>query len=350
METEMDTRIRTRLGRRIVTTVMMFGVLAFGIFLVSRLQPRTTITTQNSPTVIIEPNQYLTTSPNAFDVYRANNADKAIVFLHGGGDTKERVAYNLGLKSTQSNSSYQVANEQLLLDNKVIAVFPQGQAIKLAPNARTWSNYVMTSGEDDMEFLRKLVSYIKTHYHVSHVFLAGHSNGGMMTSRIWCEEPELFDAYIALAGPPSEHFLNHTTPCTPDEIKPYLGIVGSQDNVLQDSNWAAQKWTIDPTLTTSRAFIDPVLIGAQYFLNLQTVSACSEVVDSKNTTTKGVITSWSYCDGMIKLERIESSDHYLQEMGTVSGLNMFQYALDFAAQFTPVHQDPGEVDPTPTQQ
>ena len=266
--------------------------------------------TTKPPNVIVESNQTLfTTTSRSFDIYRATNADKAIVFLHGGGGTKHNFAYELGINLSIDDSSYNVVNEQILFDNKAIAVFPQGETIAAAPAAYTWNNYVMDSGQDDIQFLRDLVSFIATQYHVSKFYIVGHSNGGMMANRIWCEAPDLFEAYIAISGPPSEHFLAPATLCSPTQVKPYLGIVGAQDNVLQDYDWEAQTWTINPSLTEGDpSFVDPILIGERYFLPTRVMQRCGGTVNAgdADAITDSAVAKWSFCNNSIKLMRVES--------------------------------------------
>ncbi len=281
--------------------------------------------------IIVEPNRTLSTAPHRFDIYRVKGADKAIVFLHGGGGSKEQMAYNMGIKSNAGDSNYEVANEQMLLDNNAMTVFPQGQALAAAPTVSTWSNYATVSGQDDVQFIRDLISYIKSQYGVSKTYIVGHSMGGVMVSRLWCEAPELFDAFISVAGPPSEHFLAGGTPCSPTAVKPFLSIIGSQDGVLQNLDWEAQTWTIDPLLTQNAAFVDPVLIGERYFLPTRVTLRCGGTVNAgdADAVKNGAVTTWSYCGTSIRLIRIEGAGHSMESMESVSGLSMMELFFDF---------------------
>ena len=284
------------------------------------------------PAVTVQANRTLGAWPHKFDVYSVEGATEALVFLHGGGGTKEYSAYQLGLKKTQDGANYAVADGQVLIDHKAIAVFPQGQTIDAAPNVPTWNNYAMDSGENDVQFLRELADHIKAQYKVSKVCIAGHSNGGMMVNRMWCEAPEVFDAYVAISGPPSEHFLS--TPCNPSEIKPLLSIVGSADAVLQNTDWEAQTWTIDPLLTLTPAFVDPVLIGDRYFLPSRVTESCAETVGAgdADATTVGNLTTWSFCGGTVQLIRIEGANHPVESLEARSGRSLLDLALDFCDQ------------------
>lgn len=285
------------------------------------------------PGVVVETNQKLSTAPHLFDVYRAANADRAVIFLHGATGTKHYMAYELGLISSYVEGDYTGVNERVILDIKAIAVFPQGQTIQEAPWTFTWSNYVMISGQDDVQFLRDLVSYISAQYGVSKFYIVGHSNGGMMANRLWCEAPDLFDAYIAVAGPPAPHFLSVS--CSPTEVKPYLGIIGSQDNVFQvPNNWEDQKWFINPILLGNlAAFVDPVpaVVGERYFLPERVALMCGGTVNQgdADAINEGSLTTWSYCSDSIKLARVEGAGHTITSLEDVSGQSLIDIVVDF---------------------
>ncbi len=284
------------------------------------------------PNVLVETNQKLSTAPHLFDVYRATNADKAIVFLHGATGTKHFFAYQLGLIPSSVEGDYIGVDEQTILGNKVLAVFPQGQAVLAAPLAFTWSNYVMTSGQDDVQFLRDLVAYLSAHYQITRFYIVGHSNGGMMANRIWCEQPDLFEGYVAIAGPPSERFLAPETACAPSVVKPYIGIVGSQDDMLQvTGNWEAATWSINPLFATGEQMLDPVIIGERYYLSDRVSRRCGESVmdGDADAVTDGNVTSWSFCGDSIKLLRIESGKHTLESLQSTSGKNLLDFVFDF---------------------
>jgi len=159
----------------------------------------------DTPSVSIRANQTLPGYPHAIDMYIPSNAQAAVIFLHGGGGKKEGFEADLGLKSDSGTTTYTLtsAGQDWLLNEKVMAVFPQGQTLS-GYNGWTWNNYVMVSGQNDVAFLQALVASLKADASlpaVSKFYLVGHSNGGMMANRMWCESPTTFDAYGALAGP-----------------------------------------------------------------------------------------------------------------------------------------------------
>jgi poly(3-hydroxybutyrate) depolymerase len=299
-----------------------------------------TLTTGDSeaPTVVVEPNQQLATAPHLFDVYRATNADKAVLFLHGFTGTKHNLAYELGINLNRG-LDYSGVNERTLLDQKVVAVFPQGMAqtedgIKWA--WFTWDNYSMISGQDDVKFISDLVGHVKAAYHVAKVYIAGYGDGGTMVNRIWCEKPELFDGYVAIAGPLSDQFITSGPSCSPAEVKPYLGIVGSQDEVLQVSagNWEAKTWSIAAdmyALVGDTYYRNPSLIGERYFLPERVMMRCGGTVGAgeSEAVTEGAVTTWSYCADSIRLLKVGAGGHELDSLEAAAGQNMINFVFDF---------------------
>lgn len=158
--------------------------------------------------------------------------------------------------------------------------------------------------------------------------------GGMMANRIWCEAPDLFEAYVAIAGPPSEHFLAAAASCPSGDAKPYLGIVGSDDEVLENGDWEAQTWTIDPRFASDPGFVNPVLIGERFFLSARVWQRCGETVGAgdADAITEGNITTWSFCGNSIALMRIKSGGHTVLSLEKNSGHTMLEFILAFINQ------------------
>lgn len=108
--------------------------------------------------VSVRVNQTIPNHSHTIDYYIPNNATVAVVFLHGGGGRKEGLEYSLGIKADSTTTNYDLSSsgQAGLINEQVMAVFPQGQAV--AGANWTWSNYVMDSGVDDVQFLQDLVS------------------------------------------------------------------------------------------------------------------------------------------------------------------------------------------------
>ncbi len=69
--------------------------------------------------------------PHQIDYYAPSNAQIAVIFLHGGGGHKEALAYDLGIKNDSSTGDHDLSSDGIawLTTHKVLAVFPQGQAL-----------------------------------------------------------------------------------------------------------------------------------------------------------------------------------------------------------------------------
>lgn len=290
------------------------------------------------------------------DLYIPSNATSAIVFLHGGGGSKEGFAYNLGIKTTSNSVTYAMtsAAQTWLSQEKVIAVFPQG--LTVGGFNWTWNNHVMNSGADDVAFLQNLVAALKsdsTLPAISKVYIVGHSNGGMMANRMWCESPNTFDGYVALAGPPGIYYnTSGSNPCNPTSLKPYMGVVGDHDTVLQStSNMNATAWTINSSLVTnSSAWVDatPQVLNDKIYHTHRVSLKCSGSVGTP--TTSGQLTTYSDCSGSVKLVVIAQAagggstsggDHCIASLsgpcvttltGTI-GIDLKDFAMTFLKQF-----------------
>jgi polyhydroxybutyrate depolymerase len=266
--------------------------------------------------------------PHSIDVYGVSNADKAVVILHGAAGHNYGLAHDLGLNSNEGPPTANSVDFTRLRARKILAVFPQGQAF--SNNAYSWDNHVMVSGEDDVAFLKALVSYIKTEYGISRVYLMGHSNGGMMANRFWCESPTTFDGYIAVAGPASVYYSNH--PCTPAVARPYYGIVGDQDPVLRvNSNWDAATWTIAPLIVAAAAdaFVDPELIGEWQLHKRHADLGCGATPTLAQRIRSGNVDTWLDCNGSLKVQRIFTAEHNIASIEAAAGFSVFDEAADF---------------------
>ena len=269
---------------------------------------------------------------NSVDVYYpAATVTRAVIFLHGAGGYNYGIAYDLGLNSQDAPAQTANINFDWLTANSIIAVFPQGRGD--LSSGGTWSNRVMTSGQDDLSMVQALASYVKTTYGVSNVYLVGHSNGGMMANRVWCEagSPNPFAGYVALAGSPSEYYLANA--CSPADIKPYSGIVGDSDTVICDNgnatdygienpvsgcdgsaSWTSPTWTINSTYESgvdASAFVDPTLINEAVAQNSRAQTLCGESLASSPTSTTGNNAIWTNCSGKLKLQEVIGANHPL---------------------------------------
>ncbi len=270
---------------------------------------------------------------NQIDVYKTDGATRAVVFLHGGKGTNYGLANKLGLNLGDSRPTTGTANWTWLAGKHILAVFPQGVAIPQAPDQFTWRNWVMDSGQDDVDFLTKLVARIKAEYRVDKVYLFGHSNGGMMGNRMWCEEPTVFDGYVTASGPASSRYVN--TACTPLVKRPYLGIIGGADTILQTAgHWTDELWTLTPLVTSSPAFVTNTVIGEWQQHVARAQLACGETPTLLGKSSDNVVDKWSNCGGRIQVQEVLHSEHGVEELDaelakSVGGKKLIDLLADF---------------------
>lgn len=83
---------------------------------------------------------------------------------------------------------------------------------------------------DDLGFLKKLISSIKTEYPVDpeKVFLVGHSNGGFLAHHYACEGGEDISGIVSISGTGPLNFQN----CIPSKPISVLQIHGTKDKII----------------------------------------------------------------------------------------------------------------------
>ena len=233
-----------------------------------------------------------------FDVYMPTiKPRQVVIFLHGGAGSKEGSADHLRLSGI---------SQEALDETRTAWILPQG-ANANGPGTPTWSNYVMDSGyqgpngEDDVAFLTGLAGWARSELLSDTVVLGGHSNGGMMTHRIWCEADGLFDRFLSVAGPPSAEFNpNEISPRDCRGSKPYWAILGTEDGVLQNQDLDAEIWTIAPA-AQNEAFLNPNLLNERFaHTALRRVAVCpnNPTVDEIDDGPRSVFSS---CRGRLQV-------------------------------------------------
>ncbi len=295
------------------------------------------------PPVPVDVDQLVTTTvtgyPHQVDVYNTAGATRAIVLLHGGAGNKSAIAYQVGLNADTSTTTFSTINWTWLDANKVMLVVPQGQHIASEPNATTWRNYAMNSGQDDMAFLQALAAKIRSEYGIANMVLMGHSMGGVMTNRMWCESPGTFDAYVSLAGPASSEFNDPATPCAPGSAaKPYMGIIGDSDEVMQTAGaWEAATWTVNPVVvqTSVTAWDNSVVVGEFRQQQARTAIVCNGALASQAFVNSGNVDTWTSCAGKLVLKRVLGAEHGVSsidaQMGASSNLDVMNAVMDFVS-------------------
>jgi polyhydroxybutyrate depolymerase len=108
----------------------------------------------------------------------------ALIVLHGGGGSIEKIEEQTRLSRTAAERGF-------------VLVYPNG-------NGTQWNDGrpEAAAGGDDVGFLTRLVGEMKKVASIDEkrVFLAGVSNGGMMTLRMACERTALFAGYAVISA------------------------------------------------------------------------------------------------------------------------------------------------------
>ncbi len=203
------------------------------------------------------PDQYVSNSagsgnhPHAVDIYLPpGEIKRAIILLHGGGSNKVQFSRLLGLSLATPIQNSNIRWDILDAWN-CMAFIPQGQACTGVVNAnnpngvdtrsasypegvRTWSNRQMWSQADDVQFLKDLSNFITSNYGNIGKNLCGHSQGGMMVSRMWYEAPSYFNNFCSASAGGGKYYIDN--PALPSVIKPFVQVIGQKDTVLNVEN------------------------------------------------------------------------------------------------------------------
>lgn len=207
--------------------------------------------------------------PHKFDVYIPNgDVQFVMVALHGGNGGKKYLPQAMYVTFAPNPTPAQV-NWEMLEKFRCAVIVPQGQhcdgvAGPWNPNGvntvssanpggvATWSNYSMWSGANDPAFLIDMAKYIVAKFGSVVRVLAGHSNGGMMTYRMWLEASGWYNFYCSTSGPMPIYW--DTNIAVPPSFKPFYvryslkdtvlgvdgGIAGAGVNHFWDDVWLAQ--------------------------------------------------------------------------------------------------------------
>lgn len=297
--------------------------------------------------------------PHLVDFYvPTGTLARAVVFLHGGGSTKEEFALQMRVSLAAVPVSNRV-NWTLLDTWNCIAVFPQGQAMigqvtatnptgidtrsaNYPDGIACWGSRFMNSGADDVLFLQDLADYITTTYGggVSRS-LCGHSAGGFMAERMWFESPTTFGHYCSLSAVAAQDLTGATQPTVKRPIlvqigavDPYLGNYAGSADHFQDNVWVQASSQINRA-DVHFPFADNH-VGA-WKMHLDRCAAVSEtptfggatVTDLTLSGGVGTMKTWSNNGGAYELRLVSAAGHQVPEHNTAlgTGVNMFNQFL-----------------------
>lgn len=294
-----------------------------------RLQPAVQTTTTSSDTLQV--GVRLPGFPHAVDVYRPAGATRAIVFLHGHGGRSWQMAYDIGVNRKYRSALAKNVDWSALKRLGVIAIFPQGQAPAVG-QLPTWNNHVFDSGQDDVAFLSALAAHARSAWGARSVSLSGHSSGGTMTARMWCEGTPAFDAFFSIAGPmPSADYPHVGPTCMPLAHRPYAVVIGDRDSKLG----VFAVGVMDPTPAQAAAGLtDSILLAEWWRHGDRGENVCGNVTTLESEATAAG-PSWSACGGTLRYTVVNGADHPIASIEQHAGQRMLDWVAGFQAATAP---------------
>ena len=141
-------------------------------------------------TVTIQGRESVLFSPKAL----GDRPAPLVIALHGALGNGTQLRWALGLDAEAQARGF-----------RVLYMFGTDAQVGYAPFGRVWNSGVCCGvarrqDVDDVAYLKAVVIEMKRRRIASSVFAVGHSNGGMMSLRLACAEPDLLDGVIAIAG------------------------------------------------------------------------------------------------------------------------------------------------------
>lgn len=249
--------------------------------------------------------------PHKVDVYQPAGATKAIVFLHGHGGTTWQLAHDLGFNRVLAPVAAKNVDWDWLARNGIIAIFAQGQALP-GTTRPTWNNYVFDSGQDDVAFLKSLATYVRTQLGATEVSLSGHSSGGTMTARMWCEAPTSYKAFVSLAGPmPSPTYPQPGPMCVPLAHVPYYVLIGSKDTKLPMFTAGVTA----PTPAQTAAGLTSSVLTAEWTRHqARSDGICGETSELNGAIVDTTGSTWAACQGHSRYTVVADADHSIASL------------------------------------
>ena len=163
-----------------------------------------------------------------FTIYTPPSIEKRkniplLIVLHGGFGSADQIHKYIGLNPLADKGNFIVA----YLDGTQVAS-------RLSDRMKGWNaggccGLPETKGVDDVSFIKNVIAFAKDKYGIdpAQVYGTGHSNGAMMTQRIFCET-NLYKSAVSISGT----LQLDTKSCPAPRGKNIMNIHGAQDENL----------------------------------------------------------------------------------------------------------------------
>jgi polyhydroxybutyrate depolymerase len=205
-----------------------------------------------------------------------------VVLLHGRGISAGTFAADAGW-------------DDAVADHRFIAVFPQG--VSDSWNAGGCCRPATTLGMDDLALLDVFVADVAARPDVdpARIFMAGDSNGGMMTYRYLCEHADRLAGAASVTG-------TNVSGCEPNAARRFLHVAAGADEVVPYDGGSSPASLVfaDGPFPAVPASVEAVAVAA----------GCAEPPAS--TDDGGVHTrTWDACRGgaVVELVTIDGAEH-----------------------------------------
>jgi polyhydroxybutyrate depolymerase len=226
---------------------------------------------------------------SSFIVRASDDANAGLLLLlHGGGGSAEQLMRQLGDT----------------LDDRWTYVF--------ATRGRHWNdgrrglNGEPLDTRDDVSYLSELSLSVAEQYdiHRERIFVAGLSNGAMMSIRLVCERRDVFAGAGVVAAPMQDRF-----ECADPKPTPMIFIHGDKDSILPVDGGA-----VATMFSRDRGGVLSMTATMTYWANvnecdgevLTTVSAIPDLSDDGMTST---VTSYENCAAPLTYVKVEGGGH-----------------------------------------
>jgi hypothetical protein len=294
------------------------------------------------------------------DIYEPNGPiDLAMLMLHGGAGYKAQYAAALGILI--GVPSVDNVRWHILEHVNAAAWFAQGSHCTKAnagpwnpngvdtvsaqyPNGVAgWSSHAYWSGADDPQFAKDVATAMRSRYGSVFRVCCGHSEGGMMTQRIWAEQSiGGFNCFCVSSGPANHWYLsNPTLPQIPMPFRAQFGL--QDDNIgIAGGHFLDQTWVGSKNPTVSQAEFPVISISDFYRLQTRVdayntfYGRPAETVNWNDGVTVaakiGTKTTWTYCGGAMQLVLYSDAQHSTKSHQACAGHGMFTDFAIFALQ------------------
>ena len=234
-----------------------------------------------------------------------------LIMLHGAGGDGSKAERATGFTELAASGQYIVAYPNGTAANLVVG--------ELAWNAGACCGVARDSAIDDTGFILAMIAELRAAYPIDaeRIYLAGYSNGGMMTYRLACEHAELFAGIAVVSGA-----LNYS-PCAPAQPLPVLIIHGQQDLTVPYNGGETNDRTAARFGQWENA---PVALAREFWRVFDNCEMDAVVTTDETTTTE----NYAGCDPgtALRVVTITEGTHTWPRLDTL-GVDGSQLILEF---------------------